>query len=422
MTDQLEKCSICNALLDEEDLFCANCGTEAPHQRREQGATQLTTHNFSCTGCGASMSYSATAQTLKCPFCGSTKLDKQQDTKELAPQSVIPFQIERPQAIQIMRNWLGSSWWRPGDLAQSAVVTNMTQVLVPYWVFQADTFTYWTADTSQTPFGARGDWAPLTGSHRGKYSGVLVGASSALTPQETHAICPFDLSSGVPPDQTDLESMTTEPFRVQRKYARPQARRGLENLETEACHKYVPGRARNVQVNMRLENLQSQPVLLPVWIMAYQYNQQVYRFLVNGQTGQSTGNAPHSWRKVLLVVGIAVAVLFAILIGVGLLTTIAAAVGMDHRPGSPRHTSPAPRQVYSTTVGLPLESQRLVTTPALRAQPTLARSAPQTQVCSRLTTRWVSASPRDRLHFPPVVPPPTARRYLVPHRAHCHPS
>ena len=326
MTDLLEKCSACNALIDEEDLFCANCGTEAPHERSGEVATQLTTHNFSCTGCGASMNYDATAQTLQCPFCGSAKLTKQQDGRELAPKRVISFVIERERAIQIMRDWLGSSWWRPGDLAQSAIVTNMTQVYVPYWVFEADTFTYWTADTSHTPPGARGNWSPLTGSHRGHYHGVLVGASSALTPQETHSICPFDLSTGIAAERLDLQSVTSEPFRVQRKYARPQARQGLEQMEITACQKKVPGQARNVKVNMRLENLRSEPILLPVWIMAYQYNDQVYRFLINGQTGKSTGNAPQSWRKILLVIVIALAVLLVVFFGAGLAATLVGSV------------------------------------------------------------------------------------------------
>jgi hypothetical protein len=54
-------------------------------------------------------------------------------------------------------------------------------------------------------------------------------------------------------------------------------------------------------VNVKLEGLSSATVLLPVWIMAYRYRDQVYRFLVNGQTGRVTGQAPFSWKKVVAV-------------------------------------------------------------------------------------------------------------------------
>ncbi|MEQ8787528.1 MAG: hypothetical protein RIC55_14585 [Pirellulaceae bacterium] len=315
MTDLLEKCEICGALLDEEDLFCANCGAEAP--RREQAdapTTELSTHNFECRGCGASMSYDASAQALRCPFCGNENLEQQQDARTLRPQRVVPFVVTQDQAVAAMRKWLGGSFWRPGDLAQKAMVTKMTPVYVPYWVFAARTFTYWTADTNQTPPGARGDWCPLSGEHRGAYQGVLIGSSSALTPHETSSICPYDLGRGVPPEQVDLENAVFEQFRVPRKYARPLARQGLEEMERAACSKYVPGRTRNVKVNVRLEDMRSEPVLLPVWIMAYRYKDKLFRFLVNGQTGRATGQAPTSWRKIAAVVGIVLAVILLIVL------------------------------------------------------------------------------------------------------------
>jgi hypothetical protein len=60
---------------------------------------------------------------------------------------------------------------------------------------------------------------------------------------------------------------------------------------------------------VRLENLTSEPVLVPVWIMAYRYRESVYRFLINGQTGRPWGQAPFSWIKVTIAVLIAIAVL-----------------------------------------------------------------------------------------------------------------
>jgi hypothetical protein len=185
---------------------------------------------------------------------------------------------------------------------------------VPYWVFDATTHTYWTADTSQTPAGARGDWYPLFGEHHGAYSDLLVGGSAALTPAETAALIPFDTGAGVPPDEVDLENITFERFGVPRKYARPMARSGLEWLETQAVAPQIPGRNRNLKVNVRITDLSSRPMLLPVWVVAYRYRDEVFRFLVNGQTGRSTGKAPLSWRKIAAAIGIAAAILLAILL------------------------------------------------------------------------------------------------------------
>jgi len=324
MSELLAKCEVCGSLLDEEDLFCANCRTEAPRQgtgsTTAAGASRVATHNFECSGCGASMSFDARAGSLRCPFCASVDMLPREDAKVLAPRRVIPFRLGREEAVAAMRSWLGRGFFRPSGLSQRASVVQMQPVYVPYWVFEATTHTYWTADTSHTPPGARGDWYPLAGEHHGRYANLLIGASGALTPAETSRICPFDLAAGVAPEEVDLENVIVEQFSVPRKYARPLARGGLEQLEAQAIdEEYVPGQARNVHVNVRLESMSSEPVLLPVWIMAYRYRDQAYRFLVNGQSGQATGQAPVSWLKVAMIPLIILAVVLMLLFCSGLI-------------------------------------------------------------------------------------------------------
>jgi hypothetical protein len=318
MPEVLQKCSNCGAILDEEDLFCANCGTEAPgHAGAGQGTTFKSTNNFTCEGCGASMSYDASAQNLRCPFCGSQKLRADKDAKVLAPEAVVPFATAREQAQEALKRFMGGSFWRPGDLVQTSRLTKLTQVYVPYWIFAATAHTHWTADTSQVPLGARASWYPISGDHTQHYENILVGASGALTPAETNSLCPFDLAHAVPPEHVDLSNVVYEPFLVQRKYARPQAIAGFEQMERSACQSLVPGSARNVHVAVLLEGLVSRPMLLPVWIMAYQYRDRTYRFLVNGQTGRHTGEAPFSYAKLAAVIGISLGVM--LLIGLAML-------------------------------------------------------------------------------------------------------
>jgi predicted RNA-binding Zn-ribbon protein involved in translation (DUF1610 family) len=318
MPDLLQKCTACGSLIDEEDLFCANCGAAAPSApatARAAGQAMLVTDNFKCRNCGAAMSYDASAQALRCPFCGSLDMAREPDHKVLSPRRVVPFKLECEQAVAAMRRWLGKGFWRPGGLAEQACVVKMTPVYVPYWVFQADTHTYWTADTNQTPPGARGDWYPLSGEHQGSYSGMLIGASGALTPGETQAICPFDFAPAVAPEEVDLKNAIVEEFSRPKKYARPLARECLEELETEACTShYVPGTARNVHVNVQITGMAAEPVLLPVWIMAYRFRDRLFRFLVNGQTGRATGQAPLSMAKIFTAIAIAILVTLVFLL------------------------------------------------------------------------------------------------------------
>jgi DNA-directed RNA polymerase subunit RPC12/RpoP len=302
--------------LDDEDLFCANCGTsvDAPASPQASSNSQIYTHHFECRGCGASMSYDASAQKLRCPYCGSEQLEKKSDNKTLAPSRVIPFQLAASAAQNAFAQWLGRGFWRPSDLVSAASIAKMSAVYVPYWVFAADVHTYWTADSGSPPFGARGNWYPVTGENRNRYQGLLVGASRVLSPDETQAIGPFDLSQGVPPDQIDLENSTVEQFTVPRKYARPLAQEGLEQQERQACaRKYFSSSYRNLKVNVRIERLSSEPILLPVWVVSYRYRNRLYRILINGQTGRVNGDAPYSWLKLAMAATIVILLVLGIL-------------------------------------------------------------------------------------------------------------
>jgi len=64
------------------------------------------------------MSYDASAQALRCPFCGSDNLSKQADAKIMAPNRVVPFAIQQDKAVAMMRRKIGQGFWRPGDLSQ----------------------------------------------------------------------------------------------------------------------------------------------------------------------------------------------------------------------------------------------------------------------------------------------------------------
>ena len=309
--DVVNRCGVCRSYLDDDDLFCANCGTENPLSDTEAKRLEHAPshHRFECQGCGASMSYDASAQALRCPFCGDTRMQSRPAARGIVPNRVAPLEVTQAQAEKRLRGWLGNGFWRPSDAASASTIGSMTAVYVPYWVFEAETDTMWTADSSPAPPGSRGDWYPVSGDHRARYPGILVSGSSVLTPRETDAIAPFHLDRAVRPDAIDLTNEIVEEFKVPRKVARPLARGAIEGREIAACQRLVPNRSRHLKVNVKIAAMHGHPVLLPVWILAYRYRDDVHRVLINGQTGKIAGSAPFSQGKLVAVVAIAAAVI-----------------------------------------------------------------------------------------------------------------
>jgi DNA-directed RNA polymerase subunit RPC12/RpoP len=312
--------------LDAEDLFCSNCGTENPIgvdaegvgiERTQAPIAQASVLSFRCDQCSASMSYDASAKSLRCPFCGSTRMTARPDARTLKPSGVVPFRIPLLEVETRLRHWLSQGFWKPGDASQSSVIQKVTQVYVPFWVFSGTTETAWTGDTSAVSMGARGTWRPVSGTRTGSYRNILVGASGTLTPLEVQEIAPFELSEAVAPESMDLQNVIVEEFRVTRRDARGQAAALLDRYEAEEARRLIPGSSRNVGVNVRIQNMQSVPVLLPIWIMVYHYRNQAFRVLVNGQTGEVYGTAPFSYAKLTgVIVAMFVIVLLVIVMAV----------------------------------------------------------------------------------------------------------
>ncbi len=298
-----QRCRICNCFVDVDDLFCANCGTEN-HSSNALALLPAKTHtSFQCDSCGASMTYDAQVATLRCPYCGAEAQRQQHEQRFTKPEHRIRFRVSADHAQRIFRDWLGRGFWRPSNLRSAARLGKIAMVYVPYWSFEAETRTQWTADSSPAPSGSRGDWYPVSGQHQGQYCNLLVCGSSVLTPRETQSIAPFEWSSAEPVETDATQDTIVEQFQVPRKLARPQAREMLHSLELTACRKLVPGRARNVRVNVQVSSMIGHPVLLPIWILAYNYRSDVHRVLINGQTGKIAGSAPFSYFKLAIVLG-----------------------------------------------------------------------------------------------------------------------
>jgi hypothetical protein len=93
------------------------------------------------------------------------------------------------------------------------------------------------------------------------------------------------------------------------------ARRTIGHSQERRCAADVPGdRQRSLRASHTFAAVRFAHVLLPMWIAAYRYRGRLHRFIINGQTGEISGQAPLSAGKLGLLLAIAVALLFALVL------------------------------------------------------------------------------------------------------------
>jgi hypothetical protein len=89
--------------------------------------------------------------------------------------------------------------------------------------------------------------------------------------------------------------------------------------EHAAIGAFLPGDTHgSLQVETRFSNINSDLILLPIYLRSYRYNGKLYRTLINGQTGKISGEKPVSARRILTAIGL-VLLLAAIVYGIVLL-------------------------------------------------------------------------------------------------------
>jgi predicted RNA-binding Zn-ribbon protein involved in translation (DUF1610 family) len=362
-------CPQCNAELvygaSKERMVCNYCGYEAPAEEagsmtdvhthteidqavvetvqehdllkglqiasQEQGwGTQ--TRNFKCNSCNATIAAEPNVTATVCPFCGSHHvLAQEQSSKVIKPESVVPFQIDQKMAVTKFRAWLGKGWFRPNAVKRIAAnaEARVQGIYLPFWTFDARTFSNWWAEAGYyyyvterytvTVNGRRETrtrqvqkvrWQPASGSHNDFFDDVLVYATRSVKENILQKIYPYDTQKLVPYRPQYLAGWRAEEYQIDLEEGWKLGQDVIHERLQAACAREIPGDThRNLRVKTTFQDMMFKHALLPVWIASYRYSNKVFHFMVNGQTGQVSGEAPISWWKVLLTILIVLALL-----------------------------------------------------------------------------------------------------------------
>ena len=100
-----------------------------------------------CDECGANVAVEPQAQTVSCPFCRSERvLPREAAGNQIRPESVVPFRVDKAAANNAFGEWIGGLWFRPNDLKKMAKVQELGGVYIPFWTFDAQVHSRWSAE------------------------------------------------------------------------------------------------------------------------------------------------------------------------------------------------------------------------------------------------------------------------------------
>jgi len=354
----LEKhgCAACGAQATwnpaKQALICSFCGTESPAEiDRDSGKIteidlvrtlrempeelrgwRAEKRTVKCRSCHAISVFDPDRVGQNCEFCGSAELVNYDEIKSpLRPQSLLPFRLDATRIREAMRRWFASKWLAPRRFRRKAMVDTVQGVYIPYWTFDAQVACPWTAQsgtyyyTTQSYVDSKGRrrtrqvrhtrWRPATGRVDHFFDDEPVPGTQGVDATLLKAIEPFPTNDLVPYDTAFLSGFVVEHYRVVLLDAAKRARGVMDKKLYAMCAQEVPGdtyRDLNIQPNYSGQTFKH--ILVPVWLLTYQYRAKTYQVLANGYTGRIAGRYPKSVWKLLLLGLLAAAIITVIII------------------------------------------------------------------------------------------------------------
>ncbi|MBI1357326.1 MAG: zinc ribbon domain-containing protein [Acidobacteria bacterium] len=325
----------------KQALVCPYCGTEAPMEidpdsgeiqeidlvktlremPEELRGWKSEKRTVQCRNCHAVSVFDADKVGKNCDFCGSASLvDYQEIQSPIRPQSLLPFQVDQVKVRELIRKWYASKWLAPGKLKSKALVDTVHGVYLPYWTFDAQVSADWIAEsgtyyyTTETYRDSNGQtrtrqvqhvrWTPASGHVDHFFDDEPIPGTKGVRLDLLRAVEPFPTSDLVPYATAYLSGFVVEHYQVVLIDAARNGRAQMDAKLRQICGSQVPGDTyRNLQVQANYQGETFKHILVPVWLLVYDFGPKSFQVVVNGYTGQMAGEYPKSaWKIFFLVV------------------------------------------------------------------------------------------------------------------------
>ena len=331
-------CPSCGSPLAPSDQFCPACGHPCGNESSPAVETRTTVaidRRFACPSCSAEVNIASDERSSHCPFCDTAYVAELPATTDRPrPEFVIGFAVTIDQARAAFRNWIRqNSWFRPGDLAIVAIEDKLRGVYLPFWSFAARADTRWSAQIGEhwyetetyTEKDSNGqtvtrtrtirhtEWWPLSGRRHQYWTGYFVPAGRGINTGEAHSLMPFKREAFVRYSNEYLAGWFCEECSLAADDAWQIARQSFAEQEGQETTRMMPGDTHsNLSLQTEWQRISDDLVLLPIHVVSYRYHDQLFRFVVNGQTGSVSGQKPISKGRITVAVVIALLMLVII--------------------------------------------------------------------------------------------------------------
>lgn len=293
-------------------LSCHSCGRrdrieDLPEEFITARFTEDEAKEYHCLNCGAVLITEKSTAATTCSFCGAGVVLADRLSGDLAPKKVIPFTISKDEAVKAFQKWCRNGLLTPKGFMTGDRIKSITGMYVPFWLYDLNSRVQARAVCTKVRTYERGDYI-YTETHyydvfrdiNLDYVKVPVDASKKMNDELMDKLEPFPYDRLKEFKTPYLAGFLAEKYDYTDDELTERAKGKIANYiesylsSTFAGYHSVSYQQKSIHTN----KTNSQYVLLPVWMLNYDYQGKQYLFAMNGQTGKIVGKPPLSSKKI----------------------------------------------------------------------------------------------------------------------------
>jgi predicted RNA-binding Zn-ribbon protein involved in translation (DUF1610 family) len=285
----------------------------------------------SCTACQAEVTLEANVTTAECDFCGTHLIASGKAEKAMKPQYLLPFGIEREEALKTFRNWIQKRRFAPNDLKKRSKLSEPVKgIYYPFWTYDADTTSDYTGErgttytrtvSSRNSDGSTSTrtvteirWRPASGTVKRFFDDVLVPASKTLIHKLIFRFKDWKLGEMVGYSTQYLSGFKAESYSIGLKDGFEDAKQTMSVRIRQDIRGDIGGDAQRIhRVDTKYKEITFKYILLPIWVVMYKFKEKYFQVLINGKTGEIHGQRPVSVLKIILLAAVIAVVVLGII-------------------------------------------------------------------------------------------------------------
>ena len=318
------RCPSCNASISFDPKLgrwkCDYCGSEFTLEElnkykndtlNDNNKESLDDYNeyvsYKCKSCGAEIVADSQTAATFCVYCGNTAILKSKLSGNFSPDKIIPFSKEKEQAIDAFKKLSKGRPLMPRNFNNVKNIEKIKGVYIPFWLYDLDTngdvmmeaknIKEW--DSGDTHYTETKYYDVIRGGSM-SFSDVPVDGSTRFDNDIMNSIEPFNYSKMVPYNHAYLSGFYAEKYDVSVDDAIAEANKRVITSARSKLYNSVLGYSSVTVMKDTLSAVENKReyAMLPVWMVNVKYNNKLYIFAMNGETGKFIGNIPLDKKRV----------------------------------------------------------------------------------------------------------------------------